>query len=365
MNQNLALEIRNIRVRAVVAPMKRPLVTSIATVSTAALLLIDLETEQGIVGRTYLFGVGKHNLAPIAKLVEAMAEMLKGDAVAPFDIEKKLRARYALLGVHNIVLFAMSGIDMAAWDALGQALGQPLVRLLGAAPRPIRAYNSNGLGLMPLNALVKEAGELVEEGFSAVKLRLGRPRALDDLEALRAVRKGIGPGISLMVDFNQGLSVAEALKRGRMIDAEGGVDWIEEPIRADDFAGAATLARELATPIQLGENFMGPEQMAQAIAARACDFVMPDAERIGGVTGWMRAAALAQGAGLEMSSHLFPEVSCHLLAATPTCHWLEYVDWANPILEQPLQLKEGHVVIPQAPGTGMKWNEAAVTKYLV
>jgi mandelate racemase len=196
-------------------------------------------------------------------------------------------------------------------------------------------------------------------------LRLGRPRALDDLEALRAVRKGIGPGISLMVDFNQGLSVAEALKRGRMIDAEGGVDWIEEPIRADDFAGAATLARELATPIQLGENFMGPEQMAQAIAARACDFVMPDAERIGGVTGWMRAAALAQGAGLEMSSHLFPEVSCHLLAATPTCHWLEYVDWANPILEQPLQLKEGHVVIPQAPGTGMKWNEAAVTKYLV
>jgi mandelate racemase len=120
-----------------------------------------------------------------------------------------------------------------------------------------------------------------------------------------------------MVDFNQALSVAEALKRGRMIDAEGGVDWIEEPIRADDFAGAAKLARELATPVQLGENFMGPEQMAQAIAAQACDFVMPDAQRIGGVTGWMRAAALAQGAGMEMSSHLFPEVSCHLLAALP------------------------------------------------
>src|SRR3954463_428661 len=243
MNQNPTLKIRNVRVRAVVAPMKRPLVTSIATVSTAALVLIDLETEDGIVGRSYLFGVGKHNLPPIAKLVEAMAEMLKGDAVAPLDIEKKLRARYALLGVHNIVLFAMAGIDMAAWDALGQALGQPLVRLLGAAPRPIRAYNSNGLGLMALNALVKEAGELVDEGFSAVKLRLGRPRALDDLEALRAVKKEIGPTISLMVDFNQGLSVAEALKRGRMIDAEDGVDWIEEPIRADDFTGAARLAR--------------------------------------------------------------------------------------------------------------------------
>jgi mandelate racemase len=359
------IKIRNIRVRAVAAPMKRPLTTSTGAVSVAALVLIDLETEEGIVGRSYLFGVGKHNLAPIAKLVEAMAEMLKGDAVAPFDIEKKLRARYALLGVHNIVLFAMSGIDMAAWDALGQALGQPLVRLLGAAPRPIRAYNSKGLGIMPLNALAKEAGELVSEGFSAVKLRLGRPAASDDLDALKTVKKAIGPDIALMVDFNQGLSVAEALKRGRMIDAEGGVDWIEEPIRADDFAGAAKLARELATPIQLGENFMGPEQMAQAIAAQACDFVMPDAERIGGVTGWMRAAALAQGAGLEMSSHLFPEVSCHLLAATPTCHWLEYVDWADAILEEPVRLKDGHVLIPEVPGIGMKWNEQAVKKYLV
>jgi mandelate racemase len=361
----LKLAIRNIRVRAVAAPMTRPLTTSTGAVSVAALLLIDLETDAGIVGRSYLFAVGKHNLAPIAKLVEAMAEMLKGDAVAPLDIERKLRAKYALLGVHNIVLFAMSGIDMAAWDALGQALGQPLVRLLGAAPRPIPAYNSKGLGIMPLNALAKEASELVSEGFSAVKLRLGRARASDDLEAVKVVKKAIGPGVALMVDFNQALSVAEALKRGRMIDAEGGVDWIEEPIRADDFAGAARLARELATPVQLGENFMGPEQMAQAIAAQACDFVMPDAQRIGGVTGWMRAAALAQGAGMEMSSHLFPEVSCHLLAATPTCHWLEYVDWADAILEEPVRLKVGHVVIPDAPGIGMKWNEPAVKKYLV
>src|SRR3954463_15929395 len=290
MNQNPTLKIRNVRVRAVVAPMKRPLVTSIATVSTAALVLIDLETDGGIVGRSYLFAVGKHNLAPIAKLVEAMAEMLKGDAVAPFDIEKKLRSRYALLGVHNIVLFAMSGIDIAAWDALGQALGQPLARLLGATPRPIPAYNSKGLGLLEINKLEKEAVELVDEGFNAVKLRLGRPEARDDLQALKAVRKAIGPDVRLMVDFNQGPRGAQAPKRGRRIDAEGGVDWIEEPIRADDFAGCARIAREIATPIQLGENFMGPEQMAQALAAGACDYVMPDAERIGGVTGWMRAA---------------------------------------------------------------------------
>jgi mandelate racemase len=301
----------------------------------------------------------------MASLVAAMTEMVKGDEVAPLDIERKLRARYALLGVHNVVLIAMAGIDMAAWDAFAQSLGQPLVRVLGASPRPIPAYNSKGLGIMDLKALVAEARELVGEGFRAVKLRLGRPQARADLEALRAVKQAIGPDVTLMVDFNQALTVAEAIKRSHLIDEEGGVYWIEEPIRADDFAGAARLAREIRTPIQLGENFMGPEQMAQALAAGACDYAMPDAQRIGGVTGWMRAAALAQGAGMEMSSHLFPEVSCHLLAATPTCHWLEYVDWADPILKQPTELKNGHVVIPTRPGAGIEWNEAAVEKYRI
>ena len=357
------MKIKTIRSRPVAAPMKRPLTTSTGAVTAATLLLVDLETDEGIVGRSYLFSLGKHNLPPLAKLVEAMAEMVNGDAVAPLELERKLRARYALLGVHNIVLFAMAGIDMAAWDALAQSLRLPLVRLLGAAPRPIPAYNSKGLGIMPLGPLAKEAEELVAEGFRAVKLRLGRTEAREDLEALRAVKRAIGTEIVLMVDFNQALTVAEALRRGRMIDEEGGVYWIEEPIRADDFTGAARLTREIATPIQLGENFMGPEQMAQALAAGACDYVMPDAQRIGGVTGWMRAAALAQGAGAEMSSHLFPEVSCHLLAATPTSHWLEYVDWANPVLAQPIELKDGHIMIPSQPGCGIAWDEKAVARY--
>jgi mandelate racemase len=254
---------------------------------------------------------------------------------------------------------------MAAWDALGQSLGQPLARLLGSTPRPIPAYNSKGLGILPEKELVKEAAELLDEGFRAVKLRMGRADARDDLQMLKAVKKQIGPDVTLMVDFNQALSVAEALKRGRMIDGEGGVAWIEEPIRADDFAGNSRIAREIATPIQIGENFMGPEQMAQALAAGACDYVMPDAERIGGVTGWMRAAALAQGAGVEMSSHLFPEVSCHLLAATPTAHWLEYVDWADAVLAEPLRVKDGHLMVPEAPGIGLKWDEKAVKQYQV
>ena len=359
------LAIREIRVRPVVAPMRRPLATSTGALNKTALVLLDLHTDAGITGRSYLFPIGPHNVAPIVKLVEAMATMLRGDEVVPFEIERKLRARYTLLGVHNIVLFAMSGIDMAAWDVLGKARGQPLARLLGGALKPIPAYNSNGLGIMPLKPLVREAVELVEEGFGAVKLRLGRPGAGEDLAALQAVKKAIGPKVTLMVDFNQGLSVAEAIRRGRMIDAEGGVLWIEEPVRADDFAGCARVARAVATPIQIGENFMGPEQMAQALAAGACDYVMPDAQRIGGVTGWMRAAALAQAAGIEMSSHLFPEMSAQLLAVTPGAHYLEYVDWANPVLAQPMQLRNGCAQPAASPGAGLEWDEQAVRRYAV
>ena len=148
--------------------------TSTGAVSVAPLLLVDLKTERRHRRAAPIcLRLSKAHLKPLAALVEAMAEMLKGDAVAPFEIEKKLRARYTLLGVHNIVLFAMAAIDMCAWDALGQALGQPVVRLLGGAPRPVPAYNSNGLGIQELKPLAKEAEQLVAEGFSAVKLRLG------------------------------------------------------------------------------------------------------------------------------------------------------------------------------------------------
>jgi mandelate racemase len=357
------LKVQSISARAVVVPMRRPLQTSTGAVREAPLLLVDMKTDGGLVGRSYLFAISRAHLKPLGALVEAMSGMLKGDAVAPFEIEKKLRARHSLLGVHNVVLFAMSAIDMCAWDALGQALGEPVLRLLGGVPRPVLAYNSNGLGIQALKPLAREAEQLAGEGFTGVKLRLGRPEAAADLAALRTVKKAIGPGVTLMVDFNQALSVAEAIRRGRMIDAEGGVLWIEEPVRADDFTGCAKVAREVATPIQIGENFMGPEQMAQAIAAGSCDYVMPDAQRIGGVTGWMRAAALAQGAGLEMSSHLFPEASCQLLPATPTCHWLEYVDWANPVLREPAVMRGGRLVGAGGPGLGMAWNEKAVKKY--
>ena len=338
--------------------------TSRGVITKAPLLLIDLETEEGVTGRSYLWCYFPAAMPAIAKILEEVARVVEGERLAPAALWSKLAERFALIGVQGIVRMAMAGFDVAAWDALTIAAGWPLATLIGSSPKRIPAYNSCGLGLMAPRDVADEAEKLLARGFRAVKLRLGYPTLAEDLAALHAVKKRIGSEIAVMVDYNQALSLAQALERGRALDQEG-IYWLEEPIRHDDYAGNATLVRELETPIQIGENFSESSALAVALAAGAADYVMPDLERIGGVTGWLRAAALAATHRIEMSSHLFPEVSAHLLAATPTAHFLEYMDWADRILAQPLEIMDGFAVVPQRPGNGLTWDAKAVEKYRI
>ena len=358
------LTIRAIRATPVLVPMRFALGTSAATVREAPMLLVDLETEEGVTGRAYQFCYRAAAAPAIIAFLDDIVDAVAGEPIVPADLWARLTKRYTLIGVQGIVRMAMSLVDVAGWDALAQAAGVPLARFLGADPRPIRAYNSNGLGLMDPAALGDEAEQLLEGGFRAVKLRLGYPTLEADIAAVRAVRKRIADAIAVMVDYNQALTVAEATRRAQALDGEG-VYWIEEPVRHDDFAGCAGVAAAAATPVQIGENFSQVYDMEKALAARSCDLVMPDLERIGGVTGWQRAGALAAAVGMPMSSHLYPEVSAHLLAATSTADWLEYVDWMNPLLAEPLRIVDGHAIPSSAPGTGLSWNDDAVRAHQV
>ena len=165
-----------------------------------------------------------------------------------------------------------------------------------------------------------------------------------------------------MCDFNQGQTLQEAIWRCHALDDQG-LYWFEEPVVFDNYAHSAQLARELKTPVQIGENIYGPRSFFDAVQAKAADLYMPDLMRIGGVTGWMRAAAIAGAAGHPMSSHLYPEVSAHLLRATETADWLEWRDWGNPIIAEPFEVVDGHAIVPDRPGNGIEWNEAMVAKY--
>jgi mandelate racemase len=359
------LVVRDVAVRAVAVPLRRPLATKVGDFARWPLLLIDVSTDQGIVGRSYLGPYLSRAAAALQVVVRDLGAGLRGRAVAPADVFAEARGWLGLAGYQGLALAGVAGIDMALWDVLAKAAGLPLARLLGGTLAPVPAYNSNGLGLIPPAAAGDEALELLAEGgFSALKVRVGRDSPAADIAAIRQVRAAVGDEVTLVADYNQGLALGDALQRCRALDGEG-LTWIEEPLRYDDLDGHARLARDIATPIMLGENFYGPRAMHEAIRARACDLVMPDLMRIGGVTGWLQAAAIAEATGIPMSSHLYPEVSGHCLRVTPTAQWLEWQDWAHPVLARPFEVRSGELHLPDVPGNGLEWDEDAVAHYQV
>jgi mandelate racemase len=300
-------------------------------------------------------------LKPLVHLIEEIGSGLIGKPVAPFDLMAGMDAKFRLLGWQGLVGMAVSGLDMAFWDALGQAAGQPLAQLLGGSPRPIRAYDS--YGVVDPKADKKDLKRSLDQGFRGIKIKGGDGDAANDERMVKAVRGTIGPDIALMIDFNQSLDPAEASRR---IDRLAPYDlhWVEEPVAQENLQGMALVRERSPISIQAGENWWFPRGFAEAIAAGASDFIMPDLMKAGGVTGFMRIAAQAEAASIPMSSHLFAEASAHVLAVTPTAHWLEYLDLARAILPEPVEIVDG-MITARGPGLGLAWNESAVAKYLV
>jgi mandelate racemase len=336
--------IAHTRVRPVSLIPTRPVETAAGTLTTTPLVLIDVTTADGIVGRSYLRTYTPVALEPLAMLVVNLAELVRGAPTDPARVGDRLRTELRLLGRRGLAGAAMAGLDMALWDVVAKRVGAPLSTVLGGGPRPVRAYAS--LRRMAADGAAADAEEAVAAGFTAVKVKV---RPGEERAPIRAIRSAVGDSVKLMLDYNQSLRVTEALRRLPALDAEG-LHWIEEPVPADDLAGTAAVAAAVRTPIQTGENW---EELRTGVS----DLVTFDVMRLGGVTGWRRAAELAQQAGVEVSSHTFGEVSAHLLAVTPTAGWFEYLDHVGPILTEPLLPRDGWVTAPDRPGNGLEWDE--------
>jgi len=270
-------------------------------------------------------------------------------------------ARFRLLGWQGLVGMAVSGLDMAFWDGLGKIAGKPLVELLGGSVRPIKAYDS--YGAVDPKADERDLRRSLELGFRGIKIKGGLGDAANDERIVKGVRALLGPDISLMIDFNQSLDPAEALRRIARL-APYDLTWVEEPVPQENLFGHAEVRKSSSIPIQAGENWWFPRGFAEAIAVGASDLIMPDLMKVGGVSGWLRVAGQAEAASIPMSSHLFAEASAHMLAVTPTAHWLEVLDLAASILADPIKINDG-MLTARGPGLGLEWNEAAVSKYSI
>jgi len=238
------------------------------------------------------------------------------------------------------------------WDIAGKAAGMPLYRLLGGARDRMPAYHSGGLWLdRDIDALAREAQDMVAQGFKAVKMRLGMPAPGQDIERVRAVRAAIGPDVRLMADANQGLNEAQAIRLGRALE-EYDLAWLEEPLPAWDLEGVARVAAALDTPIASGETEYTRYGFRQMLALRSADVLMPDLQRSGGVSEFMRIGHLAESHDVPVSSHLFPETSIQVLGALSNAIYLEYMPWFSSLYRERLEFDGGDALVPERPGWG-------------
>jgi mandelate racemase len=354
------LTIESIAARAVVVPMSRPLRTAGGNVPAAPLVLVDVHTSEGIVGRSYAFAYAPLMLRSLVQFLSDISPVFVGQTVSPGERMRQLDAQLKLMGMQGVVGMAIGALDQALWDALGQAADLPVAVLLGGEVKPLDAYDSYGLVDIKTDLPLLEAS--VENGFEAVKIKLGAGGVADQVATVAAVRKLIGPERGLMVDLNQSQTTASAIDLILRLQ-EFDLTWVEEPVGAEDLRGHRVVREAVRPiPIQTGENWWFPRGMANAIAAKASDLAMVDVIKIGGVTGWISAAGQAEAASMPLSSHSYIEASAHAMACSPTASWCEYLDLAGAVLTEPLVCDNGEVV-PRGPGLGLEWDEKAGQKY--
>jgi len=355
------MKITSLRVRCVNVPMREPHRTASGVIAASPLVLLSIATDTGVEGHSIVFTYTPAALKPTAELIRNLEPLVAGQVLAPASLHEHLHAKFRLLGTQGLVGMALSGIDMALWDALARSRGEGLHATLGAAPKAVACYG--GIGYDGERESARAAEAWAKQGMKGVKAKVGYPTLAEDIAVIRAMKTAVGPGVAVMVDYNQSLSPLEARKRLEALDAEG-LTWVEEPVLAHDFAAFADLSRRAKTPLQAGENWWGPLDFRHAFNAGVRDCVMPDVMKCGGVTGWMAVSAMAQVYGTQVGSHLWPEISAQLLTATPTARWLEYADWWNPVLKNPLAVREGMADIEGVLGSGVEFDEAAVQRCL-
>ncbi|MBI2156354.1 MAG: mandelate racemase/muconate lactonizing enzyme family protein [Candidatus Rokubacteria bacterium] len=358
------MKITQIVVHRLSVPLPRPVRTARHDHAHADTVVVEMRTDAGLVGSGYCFAFGAHRARALAALVDDLVPLYEGrdPRAARAHFTAAWRA-INFLGHAGVAPMALSALDTACWDLAARAAGLPLVRHLGGDRTRVPAYASAGLWIdYSMDELLAEAEQFLGQGHRAMKMRIGRARPAEDVERVRRVREAVGPDVGLLVDVNQGWDEATAIRVGRELEAFG-LSWLEEPLPYEDLEGCARVAAALTTPVATGESDYGSLAMKRHLEARAADVLMPDLQRMGGVTGFLDAAALCQAWHQPVSSHLFTETSCHLLAAAPNGLILEHMPWWDALFTEPLSVADGHVLVPERPGIGLELSAPALARF--
>jgi L-alanine-DL-glutamate epimerase-like enolase superfamily enzyme len=346
-------------------PLARPLRTSIHDIRRIETVVVEVQTDAGAVGAGYAFAFGAHRARALHALVEDLIPVYEGeDPRGVRGLFERAWRSLNFIGHAGVAVMALAALDTACWDLAAQAAGVPLFRLLGGARERVPTYASSGLWLdRSPDELAKEAQSFLSQGHRAVKMRLGRSPA-EDLERARSVRGAVGGGTRLMADVNQGWDEATAIRMGRALEPAE-LFWLEEPLPYQDLEGCARVAAALTTPIATGETEYGSLGMKRHLELHVADVLMPDLQRMGGVTGLLKAATLCEAFHTPFSPHLFMEASAHVVAAAPNGLIQEHMDWWQELFDEPTRVEDGELVLPRRPGIGLALNRKALERYRV
>ena len=360
------MKIIRLRTQIVHLPIDPPILTAIlGNIRSADCVLTFLDTDAGLTGEGLVMTINNRRLAPIHAMIDSLEDLVVG--VEPRlggSLNAQAWSSLNFLGYEGVSVIGLAALDNAMWDLRGKAAELNVSHLIGACRPAVPTYASGGLWLgSSIDELQREARGFVDRGFRAMKTRVGPTEPEKMVARVRAVREAVGPDIALMVDANQQMSVKQAIRIGRMME-ELNLTWFEEPVICHDHAGEAQISAALDTPIASGETVYTHRGILQMLQARSADVLMPDLQRMGGPSEFLKAGHLCEAFHTPCASHLFPEMSLALLAALPGGYYLEHMPWFEPIYRERIELDaNGHAVVPDRPGWGFSFDPAAIRRY--
>ncbi|MGB9315824.1 MAG: mandelate racemase/muconate lactonizing enzyme family protein [Pseudolabrys sp.] len=356
------MKVTRVETRCVTVKLDKPIGSALGQLHSFGCILVFVHCDSGIVGENLIFTLNARRTRVLQSMVEEMADLIIGrDAGHIADFWARAWRDINFLGHKGVPVVGISALDGALWDALGKMSNLPLYRVLGGAQDRVPVYHSGGLWLSSSDKeLVAEAERFAAAGFRAMKMRLGSPEPATDVARVRAVRTAIGPKIKLMADANQGLTESQAIRLGRALE-EFDLTWFEEPLPAWDLDGLARVAAALDTPIASGETEYTRYGFRRMLELRSADILMPDLQRVGGVSEFIRVGHMAESYDIPVSSHLFPETSLQVLGALANTIYLEYMPWFSKLYNETIKFAEGQAIVPERPGWGFTFNQDYVS----
>lgn len=360
------MKITRLRTQVVDLPIDPPPQTTIlGAIRSLGCVLTFLDTDEGITGEGYVISFNSRRIGVLQEMIRNLEDLVVGtDPRLGGSVNARAWKDLNFLGYEGVSVIGLAAVDNALWDLRGKAAGLNVAHLIGACRSSVPIYASGGLWLgQSIDELQKEAADFVARGFRAMKTRVG-PTDLERMaERVAAVREAVGPDIGLMVDANQQMSVKQAIRLGRMME-ELNLTWFEEPVICHDHEGEAQISAALDTPIASGETVYTHRGILRMLEARAADVLMPDLQRMGGPTEFLKAGHLCEAYHIPCASHLFSEMSLALLAGLPNGYYLEHMPWSELIYRERIELDaDGNAVVPERPGWGFSFDPDAIRRY--